>query len=383
MLYINSTDKVYVENSKIYKELGDSSKIETSEFYGVNAAILVQGGNYEMKGGEIKSKVKGGNALVATNDATVKIKDTKIESTGERSARGLHATYDGNIYGESVNIKTTGESCASLATDRGEGIVYWKQCTLSTLGKGSPLIYSTGNITIENTQGTSEGAQTVVVEGKNFAEIKGSSHIKCNAVPNRDDVDQCGVIIYQSFSGDAQVGNGKFNCSDSQIEILSSSNYYKTAPMFFITNTNANIELNKCQFTYGSNIFLSIKGTNIWGKEGQNGGDVTLTLTNEDIEGNFVLDNISSLTLKIVKSKIKGTINGNKAAKKLVIDMDKESEIILTGNSYYTEFKNEKTDGSNLINGTYSWSKSNNSNDAIKIGYLYILCLLLFNGLLL
>ena len=114
MLYINSTDKVYVENSKIYKELGDSSKIENSEFYGVNAAILVQGGNYEMKGGEIKSKVKGGNALVATNDATVKIRDTKIESTGERSARGLHATYGGNIYGESVNIKTTGESCASL-----------------------------------------------------------------------------------------------------------------------------------------------------------------------------------------------------------------------------------------------------------------------------
>ena len=105
--------------------------------------------------------------------------------------------------------------------------------------------------------------------------------------------------------------------------------------------------------------------------------------TNEDIEGNFVLDNISSLTLKIVKSKMKGTINGNKAAKKLAIDMDKDSEIILTGNSYYTEFKNEKTDGSNLINGTYSWSKSNNSNDAIKIGYLYILCLLLFNGLLL
>ena len=85
MLYITSTDKVYVENSKIYKELGDSSNIENSEFYGVNAAILVQGGNYEMKGGEIKSKVKGGNALVATNDATVKIRDTKIESTGERS----------------------------------------------------------------------------------------------------------------------------------------------------------------------------------------------------------------------------------------------------------------------------------------------------------
>ena len=32
VLYITSTDKVYVENSKIYKELGDSSNIENSEF---------------------------------------------------------------------------------------------------------------------------------------------------------------------------------------------------------------------------------------------------------------------------------------------------------------------------------------------------------------
>ena len=61
--------------------------------------------------------------------------------------------------------------------------------------------------------------------------------------------------------------------------------------------------------------------------------------------------------------------------------MDKESEIILTGNSYYTEFKNEKTDGSNLINGTYSWNKEKTSG-ANGLSYSSLIYLLLLFGLL-
>ena len=54
-LYINGTEKVTVENSNINKESGDSSKIENSEFYGVNAAILVQGGNLEMQDKQVSA----------------------------------------------------------------------------------------------------------------------------------------------------------------------------------------------------------------------------------------------------------------------------------------------------------------------------------------
>ena len=188
-------------------------------------------------------------------------------------------------------------------------------------------------------------------------------------------------MVYQSFSGDAETGTGNFICKDSSIEIINTSSYFSTAPMFFVTNTKASIELEKCQFIYGSNSFLSIKGTSEWGKQGSNGGDVSLTLTNEDIDGNFIIDNISSLTLKLVNSKIKGTINGDNHAKKLAIEMDKGSQITLTGNSYYTEFKNEKIDGSNLINGTYTWNNEKTSDDNILI-YSYSVYLLLLCGLL-
>ena len=53
---------------------------------------------------------------------------------------------------------------------------------------GSPLIYSTGNITVSNTKGTATQAQAIVVEGKNSATIQSSSKLQCTGNGNgRDD----------------------------------------------------------------------------------------------------------------------------------------------------------------------------------------------------
>ena len=84
------------------------------------------------------------------------------------------------------------------------------------------------------------------------------------------------------MSGDAETGTSYFTCEDSSLEIVSDSNYYSTAPMFFITNTNSKISLKNCAFKYGSNVFLNVKGTTEWGDEGKNGGDVVLKITNQD-----------------------------------------------------------------------------------------------------
>ena len=357
------TDTVQITESNIIKESGTASNRENSEFYGVNAAILVQGGTLEMIGGTITTKVETANAVVATNNGQVTISGTNIVSTGSSAARGLHATYGGTITASKVTISSEGGSCANLATDRGEGTVSCSECTLSTKGAGSPLIYSTGVITVEKTEGTAYGAQTVVVEGKNKAIVKDSSTLKCTAAPNRKDIDQCGVMLYQSMSGDAETGTSYFTCEDSSIEIVSDSSYYTTAPMFFITNTNSEISLTNCDFIYGSKTFISAKGTSEWGTEGKNGGDVVLKLINQNIEGNFVIDSISTLKITLVKSTITGTINGDNTAKNLEITIDAESTITLTGNSYCNKITNEKIDGSNLINGSYTWNDEEPSSD--------------------
>ena len=351
-VYITSSG-ITITNSDISKSGDYSGSTEDTEFYGVNAAVLVQGGGLTMTGGTITTSAKGGNGLVATNSGTVTISGTTITSTGSASARGLHSTYGGSITATSVTVSSTGGSCATLATDRGEGTVTCTGCTLTTSGSGSPLIYSTGEITVSGTTGTANAAQAIVVEGKNSATIK-SSTLKCSASDNGRN-DECGILIYQSMSGDADTGTSSFNCESSTIEILEDSSHYGTAPMFYITNTEANIALTGCTFTYGSGTFLKVDEGS-WGTSGSNGGTVTLTLTNQDITGDIVVGSSSSLTIKLISSTIKGTINGDKTASTLSITLDSDSKITLTGNSYYTSLTNADSSGSNIITGSYTWS---------------------------
>ena len=358
VVYITKSG-ISITNSNLKKTSGDSSNTENSEFYGINAAVLVQGGEVTITGGTIQTSAKGANAICATNKGNVIISKTKITSTASGSARGLHSTFGGSITASNVEITTTGGSCATLATDKGEGKVTCIECSLSTGGAGSPLIYSTGEISVSKTRGTATGAQMVVVEGKNTASVLENSELKCNGNGNRNNIDVSGVMLYQSFSGDAATGTSTFNCKNSQMEILSSSSVYSSAPMFFITNTDSIINLENCSFSYGSNIFLSAKGTSAWGNSGSNGGVVTLNLKNQKIEGNFYIDEYSGVTINLVNSQIKGTFNNDNNAAKLAIIIDKDSSITLTGNSYYTSITNEDSTGNNINYGNnYSFTKS-------------------------
>ena len=309
-----------------------------------------------MTDGTITTKAKGANALCVTNNGEVNISGTTIKSTAESSGRGLHATYGGKIIASKVNVSSKGKSCATLATDRGEGTVTCSECTLSTEGAGSPLIYSTGSISVSKTTGTSSGAQAVVVEGKNTASVLEGSELTCFGLPNRKDVDKCGIMLYQSMSGDADSGTSTFNCKSSTIKIDSSSSVSKSTPMFFITNTDAVINLERCTFTYDSDIFLDTRGTTEWGDTGTNGGVVTLNLKNQNIKGDFVVDQYSGLTISLENSSIEGKINSEKTGAKVNIVMDADSKITLTGNSYYTSLTNAGAD-SNIIKGSFTLEK--------------------------
>ena len=126
--------------------------------------------------------------------------------------------------------------------------------------------------------------------------------------------------------------------------------------MLFITHIQAKINLEECTFKYASEIFLKAEGTSEWGSSESNCGLVTLTLINQNIEGDIIIDSISSLSINLVGSGIKGIINEANTADKLTINLDSYSNIIFAVNSYNTSIINEKTDGTNLINGTHKWT---------------------------
>jgi hypothetical protein len=63
VVYITKSG-ISITNSNLKKTSGDSSNTENSEFYGVNAAVLVQDGMLNVNGGKIITNAKGANALV-------------------------------------------------------------------------------------------------------------------------------------------------------------------------------------------------------------------------------------------------------------------------------------------------------------------------------
>ena len=276
---------------------GFDGRGDNYSFYGSNSAVVVVGEDSQVgiASTTIKTSVDGANAVVATNGGSAVVSNITISTTGDAS-RGLHATYGGKITGNGGTITTVGQSCAALATDRGEGTVKVSGMKLSTAGAGSPLIYSTGEISVSSSTGTATGAQIAVVEGKNSITLE-DCEFSANGVGNRDYVDNAAVMIYQSMSGDASVGTGSFTAKNSKLAVLSTSDVYDMTPFFFVTNTTATITLENVEASFEENgYFVLAKGTEEWGRSGSNGGIVTIDATNLTATNlNVGVDEISSV----------------------------------------------------------------------------------------
>ena len=310
--------------------------------------------NQEGDGGQGQGNSGQGGETTVSGTTQANIKDVTITTHSDKS-RGLDATYNGIINGENVIINTDGQSCAALATDRGEGQVHVKNSKINTgvskeSGRGSPLIYSTGNITAENTEGTAYVSQIACIEGKNSIELS-NCDLKGAGGGNRQDgsdyVDLGGIFIYQSMSGDADVGTSIFKATDSKLSIPSNSPVYSKGPMFHITNTACDINLEKTELSFGSGIFLEVAGQNQWGNEGSNGGTVKLNTDNENIDGNVTVDEISNLNWTMKNTQYKGTIN---SSGNTTVNVADGSTWTLTGNSTLSSL--EQT--GNIDYGQYS-----------------------------
>jgi len=354
-----------LDNVTITKS-GDSSSTENSEFYGLNAAVLAKtNSTLNITNSSVTTDASGGNAIFATGEnALINASNVEINTTGD-SSRGLDATYGGTIIGDNVVINTAGAHCAALATDRGEGTVTVTNSALNTAGEGSPLVYSTGNISVSSTTGSSTGSSIAVVEGKNTITLQDCIFDAYAIGRATGGIDDAGVMIYQSFSGDAASGTGTFSATDSFLTIDEESPKYETSPMFFATNTDAVINLSNTVLNFGSGVLLSATGNDgEWGTAGSNGATVVFNAADETLEGKITADAISEVTLNLVNSTLKSEVNTDNTAKSITVNLDADSTWTVTGDSYVTILTDETTDCSNIkSNGfTIYYDSSNSAN---------------------
>ena len=302
--------------------------------------------NGDSEGGD-SSSMAASNQDSVDGTTEANIENVEITTYSDKS-RGLDATYNGIINDKNVIINTNGQSCAARATDRGEGEVHVTNSELNTgvskqSGRGSPIIYSTGNITVANSIGTAYVSQIACIEGKNSIELS-NCDLSAAAGGNRQDngeyVDLGGVFIYQSMSGDADVGTSTFTAKDSVLSILSDSDYYESAPMFHVTNTKAIINLEKTELNFGSGTLLDVSGQSQWGTVGSNGGELTFNAKDETLDGNIIVDSISSLNMTLSSTSYVGAINPSDDFGQTDLIIESGSDWTLDGDSHISSLEN-------------------------------------------
>ena len=324
---------------------GDSSGDE-ADFYGTNAAVLVKDGTLNINGGTITTNGSHANGVFAYSNGKINISDSTIKTTSNNSG-AVMVTGGGTLTANNVTAETDGNSSAPIRSDRGGGTLTVNGGTYISHGTGSPVIYSTADITVNDATLTSTSSEGVVVEGKNSVTLNNVTMEATNTKLNGNSETYKSIFIYQSMSGDAEVGTSAFTAKNSKIT-------NNKGEIIFVTNTNTVIELENNEIINNdlTGGFLKI-GAAKWGTSGSNGGNVTLNATNQKVEGNIYVDSISTLKMSLSNgSSYIGKINEENSAKSISITLDSSSTLTLTGDSYITSLNNALSDNSNInLNG--------------------------------
>ena len=338
--------EVTFNNDAISRTSSDSQGGDNSSFYGVGAAVLATDGTAYVKDSTVTTDSKGGAGLFAYGDGTVYAADTDI-TTQQDTSGGIHAAGGGKLYAWDLSVETNGESSAAIRSDRGGGTMVVDGGIYTSNGVGSPAVYCTADIAVNNAELTANGSEAVCIEGLNSLRLYNS-----NLTGNMSDDDQNDttwtVILYQSMSGDSEVGNSTFQMDGGTITS-------KNGGLFYTTNTECTIALKDVDITYNddSEFFLQCTGNNNqrgWGQSGANGSDCNFTADSQDMKGNVIWDSISNLDFYMTNgSTLEGAFvndesnagNGGDGYCNVVID--KDSTWTVTGDSTITSLSNAGT----------------------------------------
>lgn len=282
---------VTLKDVTITRDSSESTGGDNSSFYGVGAAVLATDGNAYVKGGTVTTDTAGGAGLFAYNNGTVYAADTKI-TTKQDTSGGIHAAGGGTFYAWDLDVETNGESSAAIRSDRGGGKMVVDGGTYTSNGTGSPAIYSTADIAVNEATLAANGSEAICIEGLNSIHLYDSDLTGNMSDDSRNDC-TWNVILYQSMSGDSEVGNSIFEMDGGSLTA-------KNGGMFYTTNTESTITLDDVDITNAedSEFFLKCTGNanqRGWGTTGANGADCLFTAIDQTMEGNVIWDSISDL----------------------------------------------------------------------------------------
>ena len=303
--------KVSLEDIEVNKTGGSTSNTEDGDFYGMNAGLLATDkATVNIKNAKVKTTAQNGNGVFSYGEGTtVNISDSEIYTTNDNSG-GIQTTGGATMNANNLNVKTEGNSSAAIRSDRGGGKVNVDGGEYVSKGYNSLAVYSTADITVKNANLKAENSEALVIEGQNSITLE-NTKVEGNMSDDKgssSDTNVHNVMIYQSMSGDAEVGKSVFNMKEG---ILTNNN----GDLIYVTNTTSEITLEnvKIENNDQDGRLLAVLGNDAshgWGTAGSNGGNVTLKAKDQKLDGKIEVDTISTLNLTLSGSTVfNGTVN--------------------------------------------------------------------------
>lgn len=343
--------EVTLDDITVKKSGGSSSNTEDGDFYGQNAALLAtNGATVSIRNARILSSAQNGNGVFSYGEGTtVNISDSVITTTADNSG-GLQTTGGGTTNASDLTIETSGNSSAAIRSDRGGGTVNADGGSYTSNGLNSPAVYSTADITVKNAALTANNSEALVIEGQNSITLENCT-VSGSMSENGTSADENthNVMIYQSMSGDAEVGTSNFSMTGGSLT-------GKNGDLFYITNTHSTITLSGVTLNNEDNSanLMTIAGNSAshgWGTAGKNGAQVELTADNQTLTGAITVDSISTLDLTLQNgSDFTGTLNivdnaegGTAVENNAVVTIGAGCTWTLTGDCTLTSLTNNGT----------------------------------------
>ena len=343
---------VTLDGVTVDKSAGATSNTENGDFYGVNAALLAtNGATVTIKNATVTSSAQNGNGVFSYGSGTtVNISDSTITTTADNSG-GIQTTGGGTTNASNLAVETSGNSSAAIRSDRGGGTVNVDGGTYTSNGYNSPAVYSTADITVKNAALTANHSEALVIEGKNSITLE-----NCTVTGNMSDTQGASsdenvhnVMIYQSMSGDADVGTSTFSMTGGSLT-------GKNGDLFYATNTHCVLTLSGVTLRNedADAYLLRIVGNSAshgWGTAGANGAQVEFTADAQTLEGGIVVDTISTLDLTLKNGgSFTGTVNiienaegGAAVSDNAVVTIESGCTWTLTGDCVITSLVNNGT----------------------------------------
>lgn len=337
---------VTLDNDTIIRASSDSTGGDSASFYGVGAALLATDGTLNVNDCTINTDAKGGVGVFAYGEGAVAVANTNI-TTKQDTSGGIHVAGGGTLHATNVTAETNGESSAAIRSDRGSGTMTVDGGAFTSNGTGSPAIYSTADITVNNAKLTANNSEAICIEGLNSIKLFNCDLLGNMPEDERNEIDW-NVILYQSMSGDSEEGNATFNMEGGKLTA-------KRGGMFYTTNTESTFVIKNVDITYadGNPFLLRCTGNSNkrgWGQTGSNGADCKFIAIQQKLEGDVQWDSISKLDMNLTDgSELKGAFaqdesaagNGGDGYANLTIDSS--STWIVTGDSTLGNLTNSGT----------------------------------------